>query len=261
MPADDVASAKPQAVYDQVVINTNCSSAADTLECLRQAPYDTLYRATTEFPGILSYASLNLAYLPRPDNSSIVFPLSPDVAVSQGKFAKVPVIIGDQEDEGTLFAGYASNVSTTQDLYDYFRIYFPTVAEDKITQLVDAYPDDPAAGSPYRTGDRFNLFPQYKRLAAILGDITFTLVRRAYLAFVTNDVCAWSYLATYNYNTSALGTSHGSDLSVIRSTTASIPRDSYLTFLISFSYYKDPNAIPNPFTNVSFSPCVSGGWC
>lgn len=98
VPADPVDCPKAQVIYDTVVEKAGCSTASSTLECLRSVDYETLLGATNFVSGILSYTSVNLAYLPRPDGTLLT--LSPDTLVSEGKYAKVPLIIGDQEDEG-----------------------------------------------------------------------------------------------------------------------------------------------------------------
>lgn len=100
IPATDVSSPKPQAVYDKVVASSPCAGSADTLTCLRGLDYATFLRAVSSVPGIFSYRSVDLSYLPRPDPSDNFFPQSPEVPVQAGQYAKVPVIIGDQEDEG-----------------------------------------------------------------------------------------------------------------------------------------------------------------
>ena len=41
--------------YDELVRETGCSGAQDTLECLRQAPFATLKEAIDRSPGFLSY--------------------------------------------------------------------------------------------------------------------------------------------------------------------------------------------------------------
>lgn len=213
IPAQTVSSSKAQAVYNQVVSAANCSTAKNTLTCLRAAPYETFYAAVNSLPSIFSYQSVNLAYLPRPDPSSSFFPISPDLAVAAKNFTKVPIIIGDQQDEGTLFALTTSNISTTDQLVTYLQSYFLPSAASVVSQLVATYPDDASAGSPFNTGPLNEIYPQFKRLAAILGDITFTLTRRSYLASVTPYLPgAWSYLATYFYGTPVLGTFHATDL-------------------------------------------------
>lgn len=98
VPADPVDCPKAQSVYNTVVAKAGCSTASSTLDCLRSVDYDTFLGAANSVPGILSYSSVALSYLPRPDGTAMT--LSPDVLVSQGKYAKVPFIVGDQEDEG-----------------------------------------------------------------------------------------------------------------------------------------------------------------
>ena len=41
--------------YDWVVSATGCSAAQDTLQCLREAPYEQLQNAVNAAPHILSY--------------------------------------------------------------------------------------------------------------------------------------------------------------------------------------------------------------
>lgn len=243
--AEDVGTARPQAIFDQVAAAAGCGSAADKLACLRAAPYATFLNAVESVPAVFSYRSLDLSYLPRPDNSSAFFPVSPEQAVSSGNFTKVPIIIGDQQDEGPLFALSQTNISTTAQLVTYLQSYFPSpVGQALIPGFVATYPDDPAAGSPFNTGVLYNIYPQFKRLAAILGDVTFTLTRRSYLATVSQTVPSWSYLATYFYGTPILGTFHASDiLAVYLGASSPVPTDSIMTYYISFVNYLDPNAI------------------
>lgn len=95
VPANPVDGQKGQAVYDAVVKASGCSGKANTLRCLRNAPYETFLNATNSVPGIFSYQSLALSYLPRPDGT--VLTESPEILVQAGKYTKVPFIIGDQE--------------------------------------------------------------------------------------------------------------------------------------------------------------------
>jgi triacylglycerol lipase len=44
--------------------------------------------------------------------------------VEQGKYAKVPFIAGDQEDEGTIFTLFQSNITTTAELVSYLLNVF-----------------------------------------------------------------------------------------------------------------------------------------
>lgn len=244
IPADPVDGDKGQAVYDAVVAHGGCESAKDTLECLRGLEYTDFLNAANSVPGILSYHSVALSYLPRPDGT--VLTQSPELAVQQGKYASVPFIVGDQEDEGTIFALFQSNITTTDQLADYLKEYFFFHASiDQLNALIDTYPDTVEDGSPFRTGTSNNWYPQFKRLAAILGDLTFTLTRRLFLDYALTakpDVPAWSYLASYDHGTPILGTFHGSDLlQVFYGILPNYASRSIHSHYLSFVYDLDPN--------------------
>lgn len=248
-PADNVTAPQAQAVYNTVLNAAGCGSSANHLACLRSKDYTTFLNAVNSVPGIFSYRAVDLAYLPRPDAGDNFFSQSPDVSVVSSAFAKVPIIIGDQQDEGTLFSLTQNNITTNAQLITYLASYFPgnknAVAD--VTGLVSLYPDQPLlgqpAGSPFNTGALNNIYPQYKRLAAILGDITFTLTRRTYLSIVSSQVPSWSYLATYFAGTPVLGTFHASDILTAYGTVQGVPAQTIQTYYISFINKLDPNAL------------------
>lgn len=91
--------ANGQQIYDDIVSHTGCSSSADTLACLRAAPYYKLLAAINTTPSIFSYQSLNLAYAPRVDG--VFLTDTPHNLVLQGSVAKVPFVTGNCDDEGT----------------------------------------------------------------------------------------------------------------------------------------------------------------
>ncbi|GAB1736540.1 hypothetical protein NU219Hw_g7687t1 [Hortaea werneckii] len=252
VPANTVTTPKAQTVYDTVVSAAGCSGSDDKLACLRAAPYQTFLRAANSVPGILGYRAVDLSYLPRPDPGDNFFSLSPEVSVQNGQIAKVPVIVGDQKDEGTLFSLFQNNITTNNQLIDYLASYFPENpnARADVAGLVAQYPNQPLlgqpAGSPFDTGSFNNIYPQFKRLAAILGDITFTLTRRYYLDLITSQgIQAWSYLAQYLQGTPILGTFHASDILFADYGTLgqNIPFITTQTYYISFVNNLNPNAI------------------
>jgi carboxylesterase type B len=203
-----------------------------------------LLSAMNSVPGILSYNSVALSYLPRPDNVTLV--ASPELVAATGKFPPIPFIIGDQEDEGTIFALFQSNTTTTAQIQDYLKaLYFNNADNSIISGLVATYPDDPTAGSPFGTGNDNNWYPQYKRLAALLGDATFTLARRAVLNLTTviqPTVKRWSYLSSYDMGTPILGTFHGSDLiQTFYGIKPNFAAVATLGYDLNFVYNLDPN--------------------
>ena len=52
-PVGDITHGQPY--YDALVAETGCSGANDTLQCLREVPYDTFLNAMNQSPGVLSY--------------------------------------------------------------------------------------------------------------------------------------------------------------------------------------------------------------
>ncbi|KAF2740199.1 alpha/beta-hydrolase [Polyplosphaeria fusca] len=244
VPADPVDCPKGQVVYDKVVEEAGCAGKTDTLACLRSADYTTFLNAANSVPGILSFNTVSLSYLPRPDGKALT--ASTNALIASGKYAKVPFIVGDQEDEGTLFALFTSNLTTTSDVGDYLQdVFFPEAPRKTIDDYVATYQDISTDGSPFRTFLLNNWYPQFKRVAAILGDLTFTLTRRVFLetaAAVNPDVPSWSYLATYDFGTPILGTFHGSDLlQVFYGVVPNVASKTIRTHYFSFVYDLDPN--------------------
>ncbi|KAF3065585.1 putative secreted lipase [Trichoderma lentiforme] len=248
-PTDPLDSDKGQAIYDAVAEAAGCTGDT-SLDCLRSLDNDEFTVAANSVPGIFSYSSLALSYLPRPDGQALSD--SPDALQRAGKFHHVPMIIGTQEDEGTLFSLTQRNMSSTQQIVDYLsEYYFHNANQDQITDLVQTYSPFPKDGSPYGTGD-FELYPGKKRLASILGDIVFNLIRRITLQVfseVAPDVPTWSYFSSYKdvLLSFLFGTYHGSDVGVLFSGENS----NYATFsgrvyYINFLYNLDPNVGTRP---------------
>jgi carboxylesterase type B len=231
----------------------------DSLNCLRKLPYQLLLRATNSPSSVLSYSSLALNYVPRPDGRTLT--ASPDRLALDGKIAKVPFILGDQEDEGTFFALFQSNITTKAELVHYlYKYYFSHSSPSQLNELVDLYSDISTNGSPFRTGLLNNWYPQFKQLAGILGDLTFTLTRRVVLHtgldVFPKDVPFWSYLSSYDYGTPILGTFHGSDiLQVFFGIRPDYASSAFHSYYISFINHLDPNKAGNvgsitfPFTS------------
>lgn len=244
VPADPVDCPKGQAVYDAVVDHAGCSGSSDTLNCLREVDYNTFLSAVNSVPGLLGYQSVALSYLPRPDG--VILPDTPNNLARDGRYHAVPMIVGDQEDEGTLFALFQPNLTTADKVVDYFSKYFFTSAsKDQLNRLVRSYRPYISGGSPHRTLLLNEWYPGFKRLAALLGDLTFTLTRRLFLEATVKanpEVPSWSYLSSYNYGTPIMGTFHGSDL--LQTFYGLLPNNaarSTRTYYYNFLHNLDPN--------------------
>lgn len=98
-PTEPVDGVKAQGIFDTVAEAAGCASVEDSakLECLREVDYDTFVNASNSVPSYLGYTSLAFSYAPRQDGR--VLSDSPDVLAETGKYAAVPIIIGNQENE------------------------------------------------------------------------------------------------------------------------------------------------------------------
>ncbi|KAI0694775.1 carotenoid ester lipase precursor [Earliella scabrosa] len=226
-----------QAHYDALVAQTKCSVAKDTLHCLRHVPFETLQTAVDKSPGIFSYQSLRLAWVPRADG--LFLPDAPQQLVEQGNVAKVPFVSGNCDDEGTMFSFSTLNITTDKEFREYMvSNYVPDLHPDdpRLERLFGTlYPADITKGSPFNTGVFNAITPQYKRFAAIQGDLVFQAPRRFFLQHRADKQPTWSFLHKRGKVTPVMGATHGTDI-------ANIYDGGELTdYLINFVTHLDPN--------------------
>ena len=92
---------------------------------------------------------------------------------------------------GTAFIPPTFNSSQQFNEWLTFNTSPPVVPEPYYQQVIatlgELYPDDPALGSPFGTGnDTFGLSSQYKRIAAVFADMQFQSQRRAWTQVASN---------------------------------------------------------------------------
>ncbi|KAJ6455466.1 carotenoid ester lipase precursor [Mycena sanguinolenta] len=229
-----------QKYYDAIVQHVGCSSASDTLECLRTVPYATLKAAQDASPFIFAYQSLVLAWLPREDG--IFLTDAPQALVQQGKVANVPFITGDCDDEGTLFSLSTLNVTTDAEFIEYITsIWLPEASSAMATEMQSVYPNDIVDGSPYDTSILNAVTPQFKRLAAFQGDAVFQAPRRFFQQSRSGKQNQWAFLSKRLKDVPFLGSFHFTDI-------LNIYFDGELTdYLINFATNLNPNGktVPN----------------
>ncbi|ORX34448.1 Alpha/Beta hydrolase protein [Kockovaella imperatae] len=162
-------------LYPLLLNLTNCSDASNTFECLRYIDADILNNASL---AIRATANFTEAFPWTPNVDYDLLPDRPSTLLREGRFLKVPMLFGDNYDEGTSFV--LTDTNSTEAVIAQVN-YFEPVRPDNatMTRLLELYPNIPALGSPYGTGnDTFGLDPEYKRVASIVGDITFQHARR-----------------------------------------------------------------------------------
>ncbi|KDR85818.1 hypothetical protein GALMADRAFT_84978 [Galerina marginata CBS 339.88] len=200
-----------QTYYDQLVNQTNCASANDTLACLRTVPYENLRVAVDSTPNYFNYSALVLAWSPRADGTFL--PDNPQRLVEQGKVTNTTIVSGNVDDEGTLFSLSSRNVTTDRDFQNYIStIWVPDANSSDLQPLWDYYPSDASDGSPFNTSNFNDITPQYKRIAAFQGDVVFQAARRFFLEHLSGKQKIWSYLSLQQKFVPIVGSFHGSDL-------------------------------------------------
>ena len=65
--------------------------------------------------------------------------------------------------------------------------------------MLSLYPQDPTQGSPFDTGTENQLTPEFKRIAALLGDFVFQAPRRLLLDSVSGKQNTWSYCTLHQH--------------------------------------------------------------
>lgn len=154
-----------QHMYDNLTVSVGCQGAADTLQCLRDVPFETI--APYGYQGLEWFHVIDGSLIPRYGQESL----------SSGKFAKIPLILGTNTDEGFGVTGVNTDEQAVNQLVHSKRW---NVDEEQAKKLLELYPNDPTLGLPYGWGNR--TWPenglQWKRYQSIATDLTMYAPKR-----------------------------------------------------------------------------------
>ncbi|KAF8835874.1 alpha beta-hydrolase [Paxillus ammoniavirescens] len=232
LPVDDISQG--QKYYDALVSETGCSSAPDTLQCLREAPYEALLDAVNQSPSLFSYQSLILTWQPRVDGVFITD--NPQKLVQRGSVANVPFVNGNCDDEGTLFSFSTLNITTDTQFQEYVHSYwFPEAPPTAIQELMGFYSANISEGSPFDTGALNAITPQFKRIAAFQGDVIFQAPRRLLLQHRSGKQPLWTYTSKRLKTLPVLGAFHSSDILNV------FGGEDMTSYFVRFASTLDPN--------------------
>ncbi|KAJ7765885.1 carotenoid ester lipase precursor [Mycena maculata] len=232
--------AEGQSDYDGLVAANNCTESADTLECLKQVPFDDFMATVNHTTNLFSYSSANNIWRPRVDGDVVVH--HPLVSVTRGLYAKIPIVIGTSDDEGTLFSLINTNITTNDEFVNYIHTnYLPRSTSEQIANISVLYPDDPAQGSPFDTGSANEYTPQFKRLSAFQGDYIFIGARRLFLESAAATQPAWSWVNKLRKSTPIMGSAHCGDLRLWFAGDESLNDTFAVDSMINFINTLDPN--------------------
>lgn len=228
--------------WQQTLTNLKCGDAAGgaqgRLNCVRNVPWQVLRNESLALSAAGSFATDGPYVLggypwsPVADGGARrggFFDQAASQILQQGDFAQVPIITGNNLDEGTIFVPHQFTTPTQFERW-VREVYFQSsnvTAQDMAYEVISAsYPDVPALGSPYspangNASDRF--WPgennQYKRCASFYGDMRYHSNRRFLLQQGLESKktpAAWTYLFQDRPVHAAvdLGVPHSSDLDI-----------------------------------------------
>ncbi|CAI7662752.1 unnamed protein product [Penicillium bialowiezense] len=159
--------------YDDLASKVGCSDVIDSLQCLREVPFEKLNTALNSTDGSSYYS-----FWPVVDGDLIRNWGS--IQLDNHDFIKVPIIAGTNTDEGTAFG--PRGINTTDQWYEYLTdggLNFqtpPSIAK----RILELYPDDPSQGIPESLGDERvpSNGNQWRRTSAFSGDWSMHANRR-----------------------------------------------------------------------------------
>lgn len=137
---------------------TNCSSSEDSFKCLQSLSTEKFNEALNQVPSSKAEEGTGLFFSPAIDGDYL--PDYTDLMFQQGRFKRnVAILNGDEKDEGTyLTLGYIANITDDEGMASYIRdVLLPGISDQDLNRLLSLYPSDPSAGSPYGTGDKWNI--------------------------------------------------------------------------------------------------------
>lgn len=237
--------------YKRLLKDTSCSS----LDCLRQLDERTLLAAApnSAFPEAQPGDPTPLWYwLPVVDGDLVqdhMYNL-----FRKGKFRRVPTLVGDDNDEGSIF-GY--NAATEEQFLDFMRANYPRLDDSQLDSIADLYPlMDPLPGH--------NAY--FPSASAAYGDSTFTCPGNMIAQTVAHYLGfnkAWNY--RFNVQdpdtiAAGLGVPHVFENSAIfgPGNAGGVPSSFYTTnagivpvtmsYFLSFVRFLDPNTARLPGT-------------
>ncbi|TGO88736.1 hypothetical protein BPOR_0144g00060 [Botrytis porri] len=223
---------------------TGCWTSTNKLACLRSLTSDQLWKARVDGDFLTDY---------------------PSSLTPQGKFIKVPLLIGANSDEGSSFgvSGLDNETAIFNNLLVYRASNAYALSPPTARKLLELYPNDPANEPPYYITSA-TIFPsnglQWRRSAAIAGDLVMISGRRKLCEiYAAASQSVYSYrFDTFLWNAAVTdGARHFVNVvfSFQNISGALGPLPQYQSYLdlsqnigkayISFVNYHDPNVLSN----------------
>ncbi|KAJ8523252.1 hypothetical protein ONZ45_g313 [Pleurotus djamor] len=244
----------------QKILESGASAGASYYPSLREASFKASLAclqsvdAETLRTVISALSPTDVSFGPELDGPKGIVPDYPSRLLDRGEFVRLPTLLGTNLDENTIFT--PTDVNSTEYIKQYIHTFYdgPSPTTDEVVeQLLDLYPDIPALGSPYGTGNEtFGLSSQYKRMASLVGDLAFTApARRIARIFSKSGIKTYGYLFTERRpeNPPNLGVVHGDEVYFVYGVPSAQPIPEatqqlsiiMMDYWLSFASSLDPN--------------------
>lgn len=201
--------------FRNITESAGCGTSTDKVACLRKTPIELLNNAINASLQIRIGEGLGngfslLVFGPLPDGDIVA--QDPVTQMAQGRFAKVPFMIGDTNDEGTSFIPWGLN--TDEDVAAYLSYLGYSRSETR--EIMEAYPFTGLPDADQVTTEQIGR--QFKRVSTMMTDIMMKAPRRMTLGYWTR-AAAKDLAPVYIFNLNASlagspafwGSTHGDD--------------------------------------------------
>ena len=140
------------------------SQSLDVISCLRSMPMETLLNITNTVSAQSSAVNDGDIFLPTVDQDFL--PALASSLILSGRFPKLPLIIGWEENDATLFT--PPSINTPTDTRAFISLYYPYLNSGTLSTLLDLYPS-----TGFVANVAASRSAEFYRSAEILRDIVF----------------------------------------------------------------------------------------
>ena len=180
--------------YDAITDATGCASSPDTLACLRSLDSTTFNNANVGYPypnrpiasnNTSAYTASAGVFPYGPCIDGDLIPESTNSLLAEGKFLKLPLLLGNDNDEGTILV---PDASTSDDVDAFFADNYPLLTLDEV-QSISSSEYAYLAGVPTPLHG-----PYFSLLANAYDESTFTCPSNNLASIYANGaVPVWNY--------------------------------------------------------------------
>jgi carboxylesterase type B len=184
-----------QSYFNALVAKTECGGATDKLGCLRELPWQTLNNIFNNTTPLSISSPVLTAVVDGEFMTDQAYNL-----LKQGKFARVPILTGNNFDEGTAYGKQGINTDSEFETW----LSSLNLNNKQVSDLKIIYPDNPEVGIPAFYAGRPPQTPyglQFKRAAAFAGDYQQHAGRRLLVEnYASAGLPVYSYLWNVHVN-------------------------------------------------------------